>query len=312
MQKCFINFCKFILTNISEGLQFLPKPNYFCVFLERCVYPSVPELEHSRSIYCPTLTRWAFRHLHFILNPEAKKPMNVSLKIWSWAILGAMLTATSAGAQYGPPTPQTAVPSGGNQARFMCETIDNQYTVTYHPIDRPGDRYPWAIPSTMGSNWNASKRCTEIARRLEEYRRDGLNELRTEVKNQYDTVCVTTQRNSQCRLVFTVPPGQNAISTRDSVFRNLTTADSGKRTIGVNTFADSGNNGFGNLFGNLPGIGNEGNNSIPTSALQTSNSIDLRPFLSTKDGGTATQLREPVTTNSTNSSIKKLNPSRFR
>jgi Circadian oscillating protein COP23 len=242
--------------------------------------------------------------------------MKTSLKIWSWAILGAVLTASSAGAQYGPPTPQTSVPSGGNQARFMCESMNNQLTVAYHPIDRPGDKYPWAVPSTMGSNWNAGKRCTEIARRLEEYRRDGLKELRTETKNQYNTVCVTTEKNSECRIVFTVPKGQDAISTRDSVFRNLTMADSGQRTTGVTTFAEGGNNGLGNLFGNtLPGVGNIGRNtpsSVP--ALQNKDSIDLRPFLSTKDGGTATQLRS-ATANlnpATNGIEKKLNPNRFR
>ena len=234
--------------------------------------------------------------------------MKTSLKIWIWAVLGAVLTASSVGAQYGPPTPQTSVPSGGNQARFMCESMDNQSTVTYRPIDRPGDRYAWAVPSTMGSNWNAGKRCTEIARRLEEYRRDGLKELRTEVKNQYDTVCVTTERDRECRLVFTVPRGQDAIATRDSVFRNLTMADSGQRTTGVNTFADGGNGGFGNLFGNLGG-----NSPNLQPAPRNRDSIDLRPFLSTKDGGTATQLRAPgATPNSITSDAKKLNPDRFR
>jgi hypothetical protein len=233
--------------------------------------------------------------------------MKTSLKLWSWAILGAVLTASSAGAQYGPPTPQTSVPSGGNQARFKCESVNNQSTVTYHPIDRPGDKYPWAVPSTMGSNWNASKRCTEIARRLEEYRLDGLKELRTDLKNKYNTVCVTTERNSECRIVFTVPKGQDAIATRDSVFRNLTMADSGQRTTGVTTFADSGNNSFGNILGNLGG--NIPNNSSPTN--QTRDSIDLRPFLSIKDGGTATQLRALTNPNSTTSS-DKLNPDRFR
>lgn len=234
--------------------------------------------------------------------------MKTSLKIWSWAVLGAVLTASSVGAQYGPPTPQTSVPSGGNQVRFMCESMNSQSTVTYRPIDRPGDRYAWAVPSTMGSNWNAGRRCTEIARRLEEYRRDGLKELRTEVKNQYDTVCVTTERDSECRLVFTVPSGQDAIATRDSVFRNLTMADSGQRTTGVNTFADGGNGGFGNLFGNL------GGNSPKLQPTQRNrDSIDLRPFLSIKDGGTATQLRAPsATPSSTTGDAKKLNPDRFR
>jgi Circadian oscillating protein COP23 len=250
--------------------------------------------------------------------------MKKYLNIWSWAILGAVLTATSAGAQYGPPTPQTSVPSGGTQARFMCEYVNSEYTVTYHPIDRVNDKYPWAVPSTMGSTWNASKRCTEIARRLEEYRRDGLKELRTDVKNQYDTVCVTTERNDDCRIVFTVPKGQDAISTRDSVFRNLTMADSGQRTVGVNTFADGNNSNFGGMLGNiLPGLGNIGSNpTSPTVAApikKYNSNIDLRPFLSIQDGGTATQLR-PVTTptNSKNTSTpsntggKKLNPDRFR
>jgi hypothetical protein len=242
--------------------------------------------------------------------------MKTSLKIWSWAVLGAILTASSAGAQYGPPTPQTSVPSGGNQARFMCESIDNQSTVTYHPVDRPGDKYPWAVPTTMGSNWTTFKRCTEIARRLEEYRRDGLKELRTDVKNQYNTVCVTTEKNSECRIVFTVPLGQDAIATRDSVFRNLTMADSGQKTTGVNTFAEGGDNGFGSILGQImPTVGNLGNSSSnPVPALQTKDSIDLRPFLSTKDGGTATQLRAPIanTKPNTTSGIKKLNPHRFR
>jgi hypothetical protein len=244
--------------------------------------------------------------------------MNAQLKIWSWVILSVGLTALPVGAQYGPPTPQTSVPSGGDRSRFICEFVSNQATVTYHPVDRPNDKYPWAIPSTMGSNWNSTKRCTEIARRLEQYRRDGLKELRTEVKNQYDTVCVTTERNNECRIVFTVPTGKDAIATRDSVFRNLTMADSGQQTTGVNTFADGGNNGLTSILGNnLPGIGKVGeSNSAPTRrSLQAKDSIDLRPFLSTQDGGTATQLR-PRTDRSLEPSndggAKKLNPNRFR
>lgn len=240
--------------------------------------------------------------------------MNKHLNIWSWAILGAMAIAGSASAQYGPPTPKTSVPSGGTQTRFVCESINNQYTVTYRPIDRPNDRYPWAVPSTMGTNWNAAKRCTEIARRLEEYRRDGLKELRTDLKNQYDIVCVTTERNGECRIVFTVPSGKDAIATRDAVFRNLTLADSGQQTTGVTTFAEGNNNGLSNILGknNLPGIGTIGtSNSTTNRSLQSRDSIDLRPFLSTQDGGTATQLR-PSTTSSTDSGTGKLNPDRFR
>lgn len=239
--------------------------------------------------------------------------MKISLKTWSWAVLGAILTAGGAVAQYGPPTPQTSVPSGGNQTRFVCELVSNQSTVTYRPVDRPGDRYAWAVPGTMGSNWNATKRCAEIARRLEEYRRDGLKELRTDVKNQYNTVCVTTEKNDECRLVFTIPQGQDAIATRDSVFRNLTMADSGQATTGVNTFAE-GNNNLGNMLGNvLPGINTGGiGTPNPAPGIKNKDSIDLRPFLSIKDGGTATRLRAPVTTPAPASKdLKQLDPRRF-
>ncbi len=240
--------------------------------------------------------------------------MKTHLNIWSWAVLGAILTAGSAGAQYGPPTPQTGVPSGGNQARFTCELVSNQYTVTYHPVDRPNDKYPWAVPSTMGSNWNASRRCTEIARRLEEYRRDGLKELRTDIKNQYDIVCVTTERNDECRIVFTVPTGKDPIITRDSVFRNLTMADSGQQTVGVNTFADgNSNNSFGSMLGNIfSGGGNTPTSSPAVKPLQNKDSIDLRPFLSIQDGGTGTQLRPRAAVAPSTGVGKKLNPDRFR
>ncbi len=237
--------------------------------------------------------------------------MKTSLKIWSWAVLGAVLTAGGAGAQYGPPTPQTNVPAGGNQVRFACETMDNQSTVTYRPVDRPGDRYPWAVPQTMGTNWSANQRCTEIARRLEDYRRDGLKELRTEVKNQYDTVCVTTEKNSECRIVFTIPRGQDAITTRDSVFRNLTVADSGQQTIGVNTFADGGTNGLNGILGNIMG-NNSGAVTPKPSRMVPKGSIDLRPFLSEKDGGTGTKLRPPAAKpQAVPNGAKKLDPGRF-
>jgi hypothetical protein len=242
--------------------------------------------------------------------------MKKSLKIWSWAVLGAILTAGGAGAQYGPPTPQTNVPSGGYQTRFMCETMNNQSTVTYHPIDRPGDKYPWAVPSTMGTTWSASKRCTEIARRLEDYRRDGLKELRTEVKNQYDTVCVTTEKNSECRIIFTIPKGQDAIATRDSVFRNLTVADSGQQTIGVNTYAEGNSNPLNGILGNvIPKIGNNPgtvSTKTPVRSLSNKDGIDLRPFLSIKDGGTGTKLRAPVAApEPANNDGKKLDSGRF-
>jgi hypothetical protein len=222
--------------------------------------------------------------------------MKKQLQVLSLAMLASLVAAGSAIAQstvYGPSAPKTSVPSNG-QARFMCEYVNSQYTVTYHPVDRPGQYYPWAVPGNMGGGWSATKRCNEIARRLELYRRDGLKDLRTELKNQYNTVCVTTERSDECQLVFTVPPGKDAIATRDSVFRNLTMADSGRTTTGVNTFTSTG--GGMDILGDLMPKGGFSGNIIgnPTTttapAFQNRDSIDLRPFLSTSDGGTGAQL----------------------
>jgi Circadian oscillating protein COP23 len=246
-----------------------------------------------------------------------KKP----LKIFTVGIVSTIVAASSALAQVGPPTPQTSVPAGGTQTRFRCDYLNTQYTVAYYPADRPGQSYPWAIPGNMGGGWNASKRCAEISRRLEEYRKDGLKELRTEVKNQYDTVCVTTEKNSSCRIVFTVPLGKDAITTRDSVFRNLTMADSGQQTQGVNTFTagGGGNINFGNILGSIgiPGLpGGGGSNNPAPVTKKHSDGIDLRPFLSTADGGTAANLAPipkkttPVKTNKTKQN--GLNLDRFR
>ncbi|HEY9806075.1 MAG TPA: COP23 domain-containing protein, partial [Candidatus Obscuribacterales bacterium] len=96
-----------------------------------------------------------------------------------------------------------------NGPRFTCEVLNGQYTVVYHPESRPSESYPWATPSQLGGGWTPQARCSEISRRLEFYRPDGLQEMRTAVENNYNTVCVTTEKNSSCRIVLTVPPNQD-------------------------------------------------------------------------------------------------------
>lgn len=203
--------------------------------------------------------------------------------------------------------PQDSVPDvkASGDARFGCQFIDGQYTVMYIPESQPGLAYPWAVPGDMGSDWPSERRCNTISERLESYRPDGLLEMRTAVENGYNTVCVTTEQNSSCRIVLTVPPGQDPELTRDRVFENIAVADNGVQTSAVNTFVGN-NRGYQRLNEVLNrglsalGIGN--NSSKP------SNRIDLRPFLDRADGGTGTQLRGgiPVKTNS------QLNPDRFR
>lgn len=209
----------------------------------------------------------------------------------------------------------TGTPSGSpagalSGTRFSCQIVNGQYTVMYQPQTQPGQSYPWAVPSNMGGGWNPTKRCGEISRRLEQYRPDGLIDMQTAVENGYNTVCVTTQRVSGCRIVLTVPPGQDATATRDRVFQNLTVADSGQQTQGVNTFVNGGSGGMGGWIGeaarmlnvSIPGLGGSSQAAAP------SNAINLRPFLDRADGGTGTYLKKSAST----SPGRRLNPNRFR
>jgi hypothetical protein len=193
-------------------------------------------------------------------------------------------------------------------ARFFCQVWNGQFTVMYSPESRSGEVFPWAVPKDLANGWLAEKRCNEISRRLEEYRPDGLNELSTSTENGYNTVCATTQSNSSCRIVFTVPPGQDPLITRNSVFKNLTVADAGNMTQGVNTYANNGNGNI-NLTDNLVNLGLSilGNNSGWKSSY-ADRDINLRPYLSPADGGTGRALTNGVRLHRG----LRLNPSNFR
>lgn len=179
------------------------------------------------------------------------------------------------------------------QSGYRCQFVNGQYTVMYLPQSQPSLAYPWAVPQALGGGWTPERRCTEISRRLETYRPDGLIELQTGQENGYNTVCVTAQKVPGCRIVFTVPNGQDPITTRDSVFQNIAFAEKGQQTQGVNTFVDQGQSPLGDLlkFGrNILGA------PQPTgvTARTASGGIDLRPFLDPADGGTGTQLRQGI------------------
>lgn len=186
-----------------------------------------------------------------------------------------------------------AIPTGPDDARFTCDSDGGRYTVVYHPQSQPGQSNAWATPTELGGGWTADRRCYEIARRLEFYRPDGLLELRTDVENGYNTVCVTTEAVPSCRIVFTVPPGQDPIATRDRVFSNLTIADSGEQTQGVVTYADGGGDDLLNQIGATLGIelptGRRGNRAS-TRSSSGAEAINLRPFLDPADGGTGERL----------------------
>ncbi|MGF1569622.1 MAG: COP23 domain-containing protein [Nodosilinea sp.] len=196
-------------------------------------------------------------------------------------------------------TPAPDVPPD-TASRFACEVYNGEYTVMYVPSREPDQSYPWAVPQDLGSAWPAQRRCTEISARLERYRPDGLLTLDTSVENGYNIVCVTTQAVPGCRIVFTVPPGQDAVVTRDLVFENLTLADQGQSTQGVNTFAEGEGINLGELGSilNLPGLST------------SSSAINLKPFLAPADGGTGARLTGGVS--GSPAAPRPLDPNNFR
>ena len=203
--------------------------------------------------------------------------------------------------------------SGGTTAnattRFRCQASNGQYTVVYLPESQPNQAYAWATPTALGGGWTPQKRCEAISSRLESYRPDGLLEMQTGIENNHNVVCVTTEKDPNCRIIFTVPPGQDATLTRDRVFENLTIADSGQQTQGVSTFTDNGRNTpLPNALGQLLGVdlsttGNQ--NNWPNR----SGNLNLKPFLDPADGGTGTMLRGRPLRQRSN---PQLNPDRFR
>lgn len=193
-------------------------------------------------------------------------------------------------------------------SRFTCEIQDGEYTVMYRPKSEPGQAYPWAVPTEMGGGWTPERRCETISERLEEYRPDGLVELRTDIENGYNTVCATTEENlDTCRIVFTVPPGQDPVATRDAVFSNITLADAGTDTSAVNTFVGSSRLPDAGLLGTDIGddeiLGAVGEILGSRSPRRQANGIYLKPYLDPADGGTGIYL---------NQTGQPLNPDNFR
>lgn len=207
------------------------------------------------------------------------------------AVLGGSFLPVAVAQETEPePTPEAAEP------RFACQMHNGQPTVMYLPESQPDQAYPWAVPEDLGSAWPAQRRCEEISRRLELYRPDGLVEMQTAVENGYNTVCVTSEAVPTCRIVFTVPPGQDPMATRDRVFENLSLADSGETTQGVNTFV-GGNTALPGGLGDLLG----------GRSVSRSQGINLKPFLDATDGGTGAQLG-----GSLGSGGRSLDPDSFR
>ncbi|MDJ0619678.1 MAG: COP23 domain-containing protein [Calothrix sp. MO_192.B10] len=193
--------------------------------------------------------------------------------------------------------------------RFNCLFYNNQYTVMYQPESQPGKYFAWATPRNLGGGWDAEKRCRTIAQRLESYRPDGLLELRNSQLNGYNTLCATSERNPACRLILTIPPGLDPYATRNQIFSNLTTADSGQETIGVSTYTST-SSGIEDIVKLGRGVFNR-----RARRAVSKDAIKLKSFLDGGDGGDGRFLRNGVTipkTSTPASSGLRLNPNKFR
>jgi hypothetical protein len=252
-----------------------------------------------------------------MLSPQSALSASTLLLRGTGLAVGLFSLMGGAWAQNIPTTPPAPTSTSGStttgpaasSTRFSCQLTNGQYVVMYYPESQPGQAYAWATPSALGGGWSPERRCNEISRRLESYRPDGLVEMQTAVENGYNTICVTTERVPSCRIVLTVPPGQDPIATRDSVFQNLTVADSGQQTQGVNTFTGNrvGNDEIGNLINLGTSIlGGSGASSSPRG------DINLKPFLDRADGGTGARLQGGVPVRGNARPSPRLNPGNFR
>ena len=200
--------------------------------------------------------------------------------------------------------PDVEAAEGGNplpaDARFECQISNGEFTVMYLPESQPDEAYPWATPEAMGGGWTAENRCYTISERLEAYRPEGLTELQVGTENGYDIVCATTEQEpGLCKIVFTVPPGQNPVVTRDRVFENLALADSGTDTTVVNTFTGTDNS---NILEQITGAFNL---PFPRNTSANQDGINLKPFLDPSDGGTGSALTHATP-------VRSLDPDNFR
>ncbi len=204
------------------------------------------------------------------------------------------------------------LPPVNTATRFSCQIYNGQYTVMYQPQSQTGKYFSWAAPGALGGGWDAQKRCEAIASRLESYRPDGLQELQTAVENRENTICVTTEANASCRIVLTVPRGKDPINVRNSVFQNLTTADSGQQTTAINTYTNRNGVGADQLYNLGRTILGGSKNQVSSST----NGINLKPYLDPQDGGSASGLKNGVRFGSPSKPKSKtptiLNPRIFR
>lgn len=115
------------------------------------------------------------------------------------------------------------------ESRFSCN-LENDinrggevWTIKY---SAKGKSQPWVkLTTTLGDDWNPSKRCDVIADRLEMFRKDGLIAITyrddPNTPNQ-EVICVKTRRSANnCPLLLTLNVGVDGYKSSVEMFNSL-------------------------------------------------------------------------------------------
>jgi hypothetical protein len=83
--------------------------------------------------------------------------------------------------------------------------------------------------NTFGTDWGTPKRCEEIAKRLEGFRKDGLLELTyrndPNTPNQAVICAITKSSGKNCELLVTLKPGANGYESLKKALEALETGN---------------------------------------------------------------------------------------
>lgn len=132
-------------------------------------------------------------------------------------------------------------------ARFSCTTTADPsnsnrdvWTVNYHKRGN-ADSQPWLrMVREMGDGWNTTKRCDELAMRLNHFAADGLVQIDYRpdeaVPNQYILCGVTKRTPEACELLLTLAVGDDPEATIQQLTQGLKTGESTEQNTGGDEF----------------------------------------------------------------------------
>lgn len=184
-----------------------------------------------------------------------------STKVFTSVFATSAISLTCVAIATSPSPAQNAAARG-----FFCDTSSGVPVTVYQ--NPQGNKEPWirwVSNAFASSGYNPQTRCQEVSGRLETYRRNKqLKYITVGVMNGQRVVCTASQVNGRCEnLIFTLKPNQDAVRT----LNNLLAWREGQ--AGAPSLRESGAIPYIDVSGRL---GDDGNNEMPPSVSQPSNS----------------------------------------